>query len=155
MDKDFNVEIIIFVISIICWIIKGIYDYISKYVSRDEQYSEEEVYSPQDFDRPQTLEEMIRRGMIEVVNDSPQKEEPQYVAEEINNDYVENLNAFAENLQDDMTYARNEAPVCEVEELDYEENVLDVDYADFIRQNGKASIIIAEILLPANSKMRK
>ena len=155
MNKDFNVEIIIFVISIVCWIIKGIYDYIAKHVSRDEEYSDEEVYSPQDFDRPQTLDEMIRRGMIEVVNEPQKKEEPQYVAEEINNDYVENLNTFAENLPDNMTYARNEAPICEVEEFNYEDNVHDVDYAEFIRQNGKASIIIAEILLPANSKMRK
>lgn len=41
----------------------------------------------------------------------------------------------------------------EVEELE-EDNTLDIDYAQFIRENGKAAIIISEIILPANSKMR-
>jgi hypothetical protein len=179
MDDNF-VDIIIFIIAAVIGIVKAIYESLSKkekskkttnfpeYRPYEEPLKRKQPAHSNPYDdfpdesemQDLTLEEMIRRGLVEVVDDNCEQEtqviESKLEAEsEGLSDYVEDLNAFAENLNGNLTYARNEAPVCEVEEIDYEDNVHDVDYAEFIRQNGKASIIISEILLPANSKMRK
>ena len=179
MDDKF-VDIIIFILAIGLGLIKAAYEALAKkaknkktldmpeYRPYEEPLKRKQPVEGNPYDdfpdesemQDLTLEEMIRRGMIEIVDDNCEREtqtiESKLEAESDGlSDYVENLNAFAENLDGNLTYARNEAPVCEVEEIDYEDNVHDVDYAEFIRQNGKASIIISEILLPANSKMRK
>ena len=178
MKDDTFVDIIIFILAAIIGIAKTLYEWLHKkqaeqkdlpeYSSYEEPLKRRQSVESNPYDdfpdeteiEGLTLEEMIRRGLIDVVNDNgvaeSQSVEAKLEAEaEGLSDYVEGLNAFAENLEGNLTYARNEAPVCEVEDIDYEENVHDVDYAEFIRQNGKASIIISEILLPANSKMRR
>ncbi|MBQ9788649.1 MAG: hypothetical protein IJW31_03520 [Lentisphaeria bacterium] len=173
MSEDSVLEIIVFIIGAIIWAVKSFAEATkSSRKKRSKKPIELPEYSPyettgkrkyvhettpsEDFVPGElTLEEMIQRGLIEVVDDNGANEVTEYVPDAPVSDYVENLNAFAENLSDNTTYARNEAPVCEVEELEYEENVHNVDYAEFIRQNGKAAIIISEIILPANSKMRK
>lgn len=159
MDDNL-VEFLMFLIGWIGWIIKTIYDYFIK-SRRKKEIFDEDVYYPEN-DEDMSIDEMIRRGLIDVIEKPKEKEkqfeEPIYEEAQVEpqmSQYVENLNSFAEQLDENETFALNQAPICEVEELDYEDNVHDVDYAEFIRNNGKASIIISEIILPANSKMRR
>lgn len=159
MDDNL-VEFLIFLIGGIGWIIKTIYDYFIK-SNRKKEIFDEDVYYPENAE-DMSIDEMIRRGLIDVIEKPKEKEkqfeEPIYEEAQVDpqmSQYVENLNSFAEQLDENETFALNQAPICEVEELDYEDNVHDVDYAEFIRNNGKASIIISEIILPANSKMRR
>ena len=159
MDDNL-VEFLIFLIGGIGWIIKTIYDYFIK-SNRKKEIFDEDVYYPENAE-DMSIDEMIRRGLIDVIEKPKGKEkqfeEPIYEEAQVDpqmSQYVENLNSFAEQLDENETFALNQAPICEVEELDYEDNVHDVDYAEFIRNNGKASIIISEIILPANSKMRR
>lgn len=159
MDDNL-VEFLIFLIGGIGWIIKTIYDYFIK-SNRKKEIFDEDVYYPENAE-DMSIDEMIRRGLIDVIEKPKEKEkqfeEPIYEEAQVDpqmSQYVENLNSFAEQLDENETFALNQAPICEIEEIDYEDNVHDVDYAEFIRNNGKASIIISEIILPANSKMRR
>ena len=159
MDDNL-VEFLIFLIGGIGWIIKTIYDYFIK-SNRKKEIFDEDVYYPENAE-DMSIDEMIRRGLIDVIEKPKEKEkqfeEPIYEEAQVDpqmSQYVENLNSFAEQLDENETFALNQAPICEVEEIDYEDNVHDVDYAEFIRNNGKASIIISEIILPVNSKMRR
>lgn len=159
MDDNL-VEFLIFLIGGIGWIIKTIYDYFIK-SNRKKEIFDEDVYYPENAE-DMSIDEMIRRGLIDVIEKPKEKEkqfeEPIYEEAQVDpqmSQYVEKLNSFAEQLDENETFALNQAPICEIEEIDYEDNVHDVDYAEFIRNNGKASIIISEIILPANSKMRR